>query len=210
MTASELKIVFNIELDAVASGAAPGFTDSEISTLLTKSQRDFIELKIKAGEWDDVYTLLATDGTILSAGIYSTKTRKSAIPADFGYYCTSRIRIYRSNPTIQNEWLGCDRIEPTIINKFLSTAFNFAYFKYPVIFFSDEDDTGYINTIVDYYTDYEEDGNNNFELTYIKLPLDVDVTSQTLMIPDKYHNKVVSMAVEEAVKSLKIAKVSTQ
>ena len=47
MTPSELKVQFNIELDAVASGAAPGFTDAEISTLLTKSQLDFIELKVQ-------------------------------------------------------------------------------------------------------------------------------------------------------------------
>lgn len=208
MTPSELKVQFNIELDAVASGAAPGFTDAEISTLLTKSQLDFIELKVKAGEWDDIYTLLDRNLTVLASGLYGTKTRQSALPVDFQYYCTSRIRIYRTNPTIQNEWLPCDEISPAIMNKFLSTAFNFAYFKYPVIFYSNEE--GFINTIVDYYTDYEEDGQNNFELTYIKAPLDVDVTSQTLLIPDTYHRTVVSMAVQEAVKSLKIAKVSTQ
>lgn len=208
MTPSELKVQFNIELDAVASGAAPGFTDAEISTLLTKSQLDFIELKVKAGEWDDIYTLLDKETSELGTGNYGTKTRSSNLPLDFQYYCTSRIKISRTNPTITTEWLPCDEISPTIMNKFLSTTFNYAYFKYPVIFYSKAD--GYINTIVDYYTSYVSDGTDNFELTYIKAPLDVNVASQTLLIPDTYHRTVVSMAVQEAVKSLKIAKVSTQ
>ena len=42
MTTSQIKTRFLIELDAVASGAAPGFTDSEISELVDKAQKDLI------------------------------------------------------------------------------------------------------------------------------------------------------------------------
>jgi hypothetical protein len=209
MTASEVKDRFLIELDAVASGAAPGFTDAEISELLTKSQKDFIQLKIKSGEWNDIYTLLSKNTNVLGTGDYGTKTRQSSLPSDFGYYCTSRVRIYRTNPTIQNEWISCDLIDATLMNKFLSTAFNFAYFKYPVVFLGAEE--GFVNVIVDYYTDYEENGADNFELTYIRIPDDVKIgSSVSLSVPLVFFEPIIEMAVQEAVKSLKVAKVSTQ
>ena len=43
MLATELKQQFLIELDAVASGAAPGFEDSDINALLIKAEKAIIE-----------------------------------------------------------------------------------------------------------------------------------------------------------------------
>jgi hypothetical protein len=209
MTASEVKSRFIIELDAVASGAAPGFTDDEISELLTKAQKDFIQLKIKSGEWNDIFTLLDISLITLAGGDYGTLTKAASLPADYGYYCTSRVRITRTNPTIQNQWLQCDLIDASIMGRFLSTPFNLAYFKYPVVFLYAAEK--FICTIVDWYTTYEVDASPNYELTYARIPADVDITAgDTLSIPDAYFETVIEMAVQEAVKSLKLAKMSTQ
>jgi hypothetical protein len=210
MTASEVKNRFLIELDAVASGAAPGFTDAEISELLTKSQKDFIQLKIKSGEWNDIYTLLEKITTELVGGVYGSYSKAISLPTDFGYYCTSRIRISRTNPTITRSWIGCDLIDATLMNRFLSTEFNYAYFKNPVVFLADTSTA--INVLLDYYTTCETGtGVDNFELTYIRIPDDVNITtSVSLSVPLAFFEPIIEMAVQEAVKSLKVAKVSTQ
>lgn len=86
MTAEQVKTRFLIELDAVASGAAPGFTDSEISELVDKAQKDLILQLAKAKKWDDLYTLITKNVSNLASGAYGTKSRVALLTNNWGYY----------------------------------------------------------------------------------------------------------------------------
>jgi len=209
MNTTELKNRFLIQLDAVASGAAPGFTDDEISELLTKSQDDLIQQFIQLGRWEELYTLLNTVKSTAAIGIYGANSYRADIPVDFKYYCTSRVKVGRSDGSgITNTFVTCDLISPTIMDRFLVTAFNKAFYKYPVVFLNQTDDS--LTILVDTYTTFAAVA-ENVEMTYIfKPPLINITTSTTSYLPDKLHKDIVSLAVDEAVKSLKIAKITTQ
>ena len=211
MTAEQVKTRFLIELDAVASGAAPGFTDSEISELVDKAQKDLILQLAKAKKWDDLYTLITKNVSNLASGAYGTKSRVALLPNNWGYYIFSRVKGSRSDiPDAGDVWYNCDLISPAIADRFITTSFNTPFFKNPVTFFWDEDgSTEEANVIVDSY--FIPASTGAFELTYVKIPATFSITdAHTLELPETLHDTVIAMAVEEAVKSLKTAKISTQ
>ena len=211
MTTSQIKTRFLIELDAVASGAAPGFTDSEISELVDKAQKDLILQLAKAKKWDDLYTLITKNVSNLASGAYGTKSRVALLPNNWGYYVFSRVKGSRSDiPDAGDVWYNCDLISPTIADRFITTSFNIPFFKNPVTFFWDEDgSTEEANVLVDSY--FIPASTGAFELTYVKIPTTFSITdAHTLELPETLHDTVIAMAVEEAVKSLKTAKISTQ
>lgn len=211
MTVSEVKTRFLIELDAVASGAAPGFTDSEISELVDKAQKDLVAQLAMAKKWDDLYTLVdKTTGSLVS-GVYGSRSYMATLPANFGYPILVRAKASRQDLGMSaDDWFNCDEVSYSILNKFLTTPFNQPFFKNPVVCYWNEDgSTEYVNVIVDYRT--VAGTSNAFELTYVKYPSTFSITRVVnLEIPETLHDLVVAMAVEEAVKSLKTAKISTQ
>lgn len=214
MTASELKINFNIELDAVSSGAAPGFTDAEINALFIKVERDIIEAAVKSKDFDSIYTLVETaKGSLASGNSYanSYKVLIDTFADNFLYYVTSRTYVNRTNPTFTG-WVENDLIQRDIADKFATTGFNYPYFKNPVLYLEQWDVIDGFPSIVvmlDYYS-IPAAVAENVELTYIRIPDTINVASTTSELPSYLHKTLVTMAVQEAVKSLKIAKVSTQ
>ena len=211
MTAAQIKTRFLIELDAVASGAAPGFTDSEISELVDKAQKDLVLQLAKAKKWVDLYTLIAKIGLEVDDGDYRTKSHLAKLPANYGYYINAYVRV---TSTIYNGvssgayWANCKEISADIMDRFLPTFYNTPFFKEPVIFFSKA--TGTLHILIDSYTTLPN-GEGNLQLTYVKIPTTFSITSgNTLELPETLHDTVIAMAVEEAVKSLKTAKISTQ
>lgn len=213
MTAEQVKTRFLIELDAVASGAAPGFTDSEISELVDKAQKDLILQLAKAKKWDDLYTLITKNVSNLASGAYGTKSRVALLPNNWGYYVFSRVRGLRQDiPDDSEVWYNCDLISPSIVDRFITTSFNIPFFKNPVVFFWDEDgSTEEANIISDIHFSFALVPTNAFEVTYVKIPTTFSITdAHTLELPETLHDTVIAMAVEEAVKSLKTAKISTQ
>ena len=212
MTASEVKTRFLIELDAVASGAAPGFTDSEISELVDKAQKDLVQQLAMAKKWGDLYTLTTKSLSAVGSGTYGSRTYTAALPNDYGYIISARVKAFRQDVADRaSVWFSCDIISPTIMDRFLSTPFNTPFFKNPVIFFWNEDGaTEEVNIIEDTLTAIVV-GSGSFELTYIKYPSTFSIGTPTnLEVPETLHDLVVAMAVEEAVKSLKTAKQATQ
>ena len=211
MTASEVKTRFLIELDAVASGAAPGFTDAEISELVDKAQKDLVLQLAKAKKWEDLYTLTTKNISTISSGAYGIKSYVASMPSNWGYYVFSRVKGSRQDiPDGEFVWYNCDLISPAIADRFITTSFNTPFFKKPVIFFWDEDGgSKQANIIVDSH--FTPTTTGAFELTYVKMPTTFSITSDyTLELPNTLHDTVIAMAVEEAVKSLKTAKISTQ
>lgn len=214
MTSTELKQQFLIELDAVASGAAPGFTDTEINKLLIKSEKDIIEQAVRIKDFNLIYPLVETDTGGLDAGyVYSNsyKVDLDSMVSNFLYYITSRTNITRTNPTYSG-WIENDLIQRDSAEKFAITGFNYPYFKNPVVFFeqfNNLDNYPVISVMLDYYTIPAATA-INFELTYVRKPNAIDVASVTSELPEALHKVIVSMAVQEAVNSLKTAKISTQ
>lgn len=89
---------------------------------------------------------------------------------------------------------------------FLTTEFNKPWFKYPKAF-TEYDGTSSLVVLVDYYTtDVSE-----IELTAIIEPtmIDIDTTTDT-DLDLVLHPLIVELAVEEALKSIKFAKLSNQ
>ena len=212
MTAEQVKTRFLIELDAVASGAAPGFTDSEISELVDKAQKDLILQLAKAKKWDDLRTLISKQVANLSSGSYGTNSRTAQILSNWGYYIFSRVKGSRSDiPDAADVWYNCDLISPEIVDRFITTSFNTPFFKKPVVFFYRGDEsTKEVHIIFDSYF-FPASTPVSFELTYVKIPATFNITSgATLEVAETLHDTVIAMAVEEAVKSLKTAKISTQ
>ena len=208
MTAAQVKTRFLIELDAVASGAAPGFTDSEISELVDKAQKDLILQLATAKKWDDLYTLITKELSNVGAGEYGSKSYSAALPDDFGYAVLIRLKAFTDD--IPATWFPCDEISYDIADKFMMLPYNQPFFKKPVVFFYyTEEDGGNANILVDYYTTASTSA--SFEMTYVKIPTTFSITdAHTLELPETLHDTVIAMAVEEAVKSLKTAKISTQ
>lgn len=211
MTAEQIKTRFLIELDAVASGAAPGFTDSEISELVDKAQKDLILQLAKAKKWDDLYTLITKIGLEVDDGDYRTKSHIVDLPADYGYYINAYVKVTSTiyNGVSSNTyWANCKEISADIMDRFLPTFYNTPFFKEPVVFFSKASEA--LNILVDSYTTLTN-GEGNLQLTYVKIPTTFSITdAHTLELPETLHDTVIAMAVEEAVKSLKTAKISTQ
>lgn len=211
MTTSQIKTRFLIELDAVASGAAPGFTDAEISELVDKAQKDLILQLAMAKKWDDLYTLITKQLSTVGAGTYGIKSYSAALPSDFGYVVLARVKAYTDD--IPASWFICDEINYGIAGNFMVTPYNQPFFKNPVIFFWDEDgSTEEANILVDYHSTAST--TDAFELTYVKIPanfwIDTDADDHTLELPETLHDTVIAMAVQEAVKSLQTAKQTSQ
>ena len=211
MTVTEVKTKFLIELDAVASGAAPGFTDAEISKLVDKAQKDLIQQLAVAKKWDDLYTLIDISTKSLTSGVYGAKSYKVLIPDNFGYYVLARIKGSRQDlGESADSWYNCDEISYKIADKFITTSFNKPYFKNPVIFLWNEDSsTEYYNILVDTY--FYPAATSAFQLTFVKIPTKFDITTAAnLSLPETLHENIVAMAVQEAAKSLTIAKMTNQ
>ena len=212
MTVTEVKTKFLIELDAVASGAAPGFTDAEISELVDKAQKDLVQQLAVAKKWDELYTLTTKSLSAVGSGTYGSRTYTAALPSDYGYIISARVKAFRQDvANTTSVWFSCDMISPTIMDRFLSTPFNTPFFKNPVIFMWDEDgDTEEVNIIEDTVTAIVV-GNGSFEITYVKYPSTFSIDTPTnLEVPETLHDLIVAMAVQEAAKSLTIAKMTNQ
>jgi len=93
------------------------------------------------------------------------------------------------------------------IDSLLVTAFNKPWYKYPKAFTEVDDEENVLVALVDYYTTAV----SQIELTAIIEPemIDIDTTTGT-NLDLALHPTIVEYAVEEALKSIKFAKISNQ
>lgn len=214
MTATELKTRFNIELDAVASAAAPGFTDAEIGELLTKAQDIQVEMYTKLKDWNSIYTLVKHNHTVTlnsDSTYYGSGAKYVNLPSDvsdFRYYVTSRVKVTRTYPSLTTQYVECELIDRSYLNRFLSGGFNVPYFKKPKVAL--EYRTASVVPVMVVVPDYYTSAMEGFELSYVKIPTEIDIVnypSRECELPEFLHKEMVSMAVQEAVRSLYISKI---
>jgi len=212
MTAVEMGNEFLTRYDAATSLAAPGWEDSEISSFLNIGQLRLVREKYLAGDYNPISNLIVTDSavaaphTLILNNAY-TLNLNTTHPT-YLYYLRSRSKLTRTNPTITDEWIPNDTPgDKTDIDIFLTTVFNKPWFKYPKAFTEVDDGENVLTVIVDAYVSAVSE----IELTAIIEPtmIDIDTTTDT-NLDLVLHPIIVEYAVEEALKSIKIAKISNQ
>jgi len=212
MTAVEMGNEFLTRYDAATSLAAPGWEDSEISSFLNIGQLRLVRERYLAGDYNPISNLIITESTagvahtVISANAY-TLNLNTTHPT-YLYYLRSRSKLTRTNPTITDEWIPNDTPgDKTDIDIFLTTVFNKPWFKYPKAFTEVDDGKNVLTVIVDAYVSAVSE----IELTAIIEPtmIDIDTTTDT-NLDLVLHPVIVEYAVEEALKSIKIAKISNQ
>lgn len=221
MTINECLNRFYVELDALASGVAPGFDPEDIFELFNKVQDDYIRQAVYSKSYASLEPLINEKKLkLINSPLPYANTYSCHIGAnDFYYYLSSRVLINRTNPVVNNKWMECVPINIGNIHRFAKTPFNEPYYMNPVVFVVKEDSqyvpdgpvfTNYkINVMVDSYTTVNTNNLENFELTYVMKPKKIDSTTG-FSLADNIHYALVMLAVNEAAKSIKIAKTITQ
>lgn len=202
---------FLTRYDAATSLAAPGWEDSEISNFLNIAQLRVVKEKFETKDYNPISNIIVTAS---GAAIAHTQITDRAYTLDvdtshptYLYYVRSRTKLTRTNPTITDEWIPNDSVgDRTDVGMFFTTEFNKPWFKYPKVF-TELDGTSTLTVLVDYYTTDV----STIELTAIVEPtmIDIDTTTNT-NLDLVLHPIIVEYAVEEALKSIKIAKISNQ
>ena len=196
MTSSELVYNFRIGFDIIASGAAPGFTDVEIYSLLNRGQ-DYLILDLyKQKELKLLQSLIKEDAATLTlaSNIYS-----GSLPVDYWLLYNVSTTVTRTSltstgfiPTHENVSgvvLDCDIIDPKEALQFLPSSFNsLRVWKNPKVYL----ETNNINIIVDDYTTITDN-----KVIYIKKRLDIS-NSQTCELQESLHRLVVDKAIDIA------------
>lgn len=215
MTAVEMQASFLVQYDAATSLVAPGWDNSEISAFLNLAQdnivaelynkKDLISISNIITTMDDFS--LTTHPTITNAVYYEIDTNLT----DFLYYVSSRTSLTRTNPAITREWIHNEVIDRISATKFFQTGLNKVWFKYPKVFFENvfENPDPQGNCMVVLYDSYTTPLAG--EITYVKYPSRIDIdTTADCELNLVLHKDIVKLAVEEAVKAVKIGKVSAQ
>ena len=221
MTAAEFKAYFLAEYDAATSLSAPGWEDSEISSFLNIAQDSIVTELFKSGDLSKLAELVTTvyfGATSLHPsidnGVWVDLVDITAKPNYF-YYLNGKASISRTNPIVTNKWVPFELIDRINASKFFKTPFNKPWFKYPKIFidtFDSLDQNTNVGTrfiiLVDGYTSTNI---ASIEITYLQRPDRISITNNTTTnLNESLHQTIVALAVEQAVKSIKIAKISNQ
>jgi len=216
MTAAEAKLEFLTRYDAATSLAAPGWEDDEISNFMNIAQLKLIDNLFQTKNLNPLSNIIVTISSItpqshdsISNGYIINLTDQ--VP-NYLYYIRSRTKITRTNPTINSEWVPNEQLsDSTLAHKFYTSPYNKLWLKYPKAYTeqANTDEDGLTSTLiilVDYYSTA-----NELEITSIIKPTTIDISGGTFTNLDLItHPKIVELAVEEAVKSIKIAKITTQ
>ena len=211
MTAVEMRDEFLVRWDAATSLAAPGWEDSEISSFLNIGQLRLVKEKFETKDYNPISNLIiSTSGVAIANSTLSNAyyIDLAAAQADYLYYIRSRSKLTRTNPTITDDWVANDDLtNQAHADMFYVSAFNKPWFKYPKAYTEVSETIDSLNILVDYYVTAVSE----IEITAITKPdtIDVDTTTDT-NLDLVLHPTIVEYAVEEALKSIKVAKISNQ
>jgi hypothetical protein len=196
MTPAELLYNFKIGFDVISSGAAPGFTDGEIYSLLNRGQ-DYLILDLyKQKELKLLQSLIkeSTTTLTLASNIYS-----GSLPLDYWLLYNVSTTVTRTSLTstgfipthtnVSGVVLDCDIVDPKEALQFLPSSFNsLRIWKNPKVYL----ETNNINIIVDDYTTITDN-----KVIYIKKRLDIS-GAQTCELQESLHRLVVDKAIDIA------------
>ena len=211
MTAVEMRDEFLTRYDAATSLAAPGWTDAEISTFLNIAQLRLVDELYNSGNYALISNLVVTDSDTAVASSFIANgytVDVTAIHPEFLYYMGSRTKLTRTDPTVTDDYIPNERLSDIKTSwKFHITPFNKVYLKYPKCYIDYSETQTTLVVLVDYYTTSVSE----IELTAVVKPTEIDITGTTNTNMDLVtHPTIVNYAVEEALKSIKVAKISNQ
>jgi hypothetical protein len=221
MTAAEFKAYFLAEYDAATSLSAPAWEDSEISSFLNIAQDSVVTELYKVKELNKLAELINTTYlTFLQAhpsifnGLWFDLTNVS-LKTDYFYFIGGKAAISRTNPIIYSEWIPIEFVDRVNADKFFQTSFNKPWFRNPKIFIDTFDsldqNTGVNTRFVVLVDGYSTRSIANLEVTFLKKPDRINITlGTTTNLNESLHQAIVAFAVEQAVKSVKTAKISNQ
>ena len=221
MTAAEFKAYFLAEYDAATSLSAPGWEDSEISSFLNIAQDSIVTELFKLKDLSKLAELVTTSyfgntetHPSISNGLWLNLTDIS-LKNEYFYYLNGKAVITRTNPIITSEWLPLEFVDRVNAHKFFQSSFNKPWFKFPKIFIDTFDsldqNTGIDTRFVILVDGYTTKSIANVEVTFLKKPNRISITDNTTTnLNESLHQTIVLLAVEQAVKSIKVAKISNQ
>lgn len=210
MTAAEMKEQFLVQYDAATSFAAPGWEDDEISNFINKAIKDVIDELYLKGDLIHLSNLIKTS---VGVAIQTLSDISNAVVADltpfnYMYYISAKLKLTRTDPVITDTYIPAEKIDVTTAPKFFKTGINKVWFKYPKCYLDYSTQRTYPDLVFlfDSYTTPTLAG-----FTYIEFPTNVDITNNIATnINQVLHKDIVTKAVEEAVKAVKIAKLTNQ
>lgn len=151
MTGAEMIVAFKIYFDRITSFSAPGYKDSQILLFLNNAQDQFIKDRTFGENFQppafednqkrvvDILPLTIRDsvvGTYVVAsplyGATAYSFNKNTIGGARGLYTLElEIKVTRTNPTVTNEYVQCDRIKSENVGRFMASATNRTHFINP-------------------------------------------------------------------------------
>lgn len=197
---------FNVKFYAATSVSSMGWTNEELCEFFNSAQLQLIEELAGMGNIDAISDLVTESGEIavtFSSGTYKYKIDVSTNLDDYFYYLSGTLEISKTNPTaITSEAFPLDKISIKDVPNFTATTDNVTFFKRPKIALG-SDTSSKLTIVIDAFTT----DMGNLVINYISKPRSFKTTadSEPLKITnlnEALHNRIVSLAVEIAVRTM--------
>jgi hypothetical protein len=197
---------FNVKFYAATSVSSMGWTNEELCEFFNSAQLQLIEELAGMGNIDAISDLVTESGEIavtFSSGTYKYKVDVSTNLDDYFYYLSGTLEISKINPTaITSEAFPLDKISIKDVPNFTATTDNVTFFKRPKIALG-SDTSSKLTIVIDAFTT----DMGNLVINYISKPRSFKTTadSEPLKITnlnEALHNRIVSLAVEIAVRTM--------
>lgn len=196
---------FNVKFYAATSVSSMGWTNEELCEFFNSAQLQLIEELAGMGNIDAISDLVTESGEIkvfvpnFSLGTYKYKVDVSTNLDDYFYYLSGTLEISKTNPTaITSEAFPLDKISIKDVPNFTATTDNVTFFKRPKIALG-SDTSSKLTIVIDAFTT----NIGNLVINYIRRPDDFDSsTNRITNLNEALHNRIVSLAVEIAVRTM--------
>lgn len=193
---------FNVKFYAATSIDGMGWTDEEICGFLNSAQLQLIEELAGIGNIDAISDLVTESGEIavtFSSGTYKYKVDVSTNLNDYFYYLSGTLEISKTDPTaFTDEAFPLDKISIKDVPNFTATTDNVTFFKRPKIALG-SDTSSKLTIVIDAFTT----DMGNLVINYISKPDEFDSSTNGITnLNEALHNRIVSIAVEIAVRTM--------
>ena len=198
MTGPDMIYQWKVEFDVIASGAAPGFEDSEIYILLNKAYDSLILELYKNKDWLSLQTISDSVACILSETSY-------IVPSLFWLYIDSYSLMTRASILSTGFIQNLNTSDYTIVSNKLVSPENFLKYRQTVFNSNEIIKNPYvhlikniISIIVDIYTTLK-----GVVITFVRKPLLIS-NNQSCELQESFHKTIVTIAVDLAKQSISI------
>ena len=205
---------FNVKFYAATSIDGMGWTDEEICGFLNSAQLQLIEELAGIGNIDAISDLVTESGAIDLSEKFELGTHKYKVDVttnleDYFYYLSGTLGIRKSSPVEigkENDGQGnkifeafpLDKISIKDVPNFTATTDNVTFFKRPKIALG-SDTSSKLTIVIDAFTT----DMGNLVINYISKPDEFDSSTNGITnLNEALHNRIVSIAVEIAVRTM--------